>query len=52
MIVLSLGGASDVLVREAAIVRSEAGKETKGEIQKRREYKDRLWNPREYKYTF
>lgn len=52
MIVPFMGGASDVLGREAATVQSEPGKETKGEIQKRREYKEQLWNPRQYEYTF
>jgi len=52
MLVRSLGGASDIMRREAATVQSEASKETKGEIQTRREYEARLWNPREYEYTF
>lgn len=52
MIFPSLGGASHVLGREAATLQSEAGEETKGEIQKRREYKERLWNSRGYEYTF
>lgn len=52
MIVPSMGGASDVLGREAVTVQKEAGKETKYEIQKRMEYKERLWNPREYEHTF